>query len=129
MKPPSIKRFCQHCGEKFYARRKTAEYCSPNCRWKAWRERHPVDEPKGNRVVKQWYTKNQTVNLRECPVCKHSFFATNNQATKKYCSRACCQKAYRQRFEAKRRADVARRVIRHLEAMGCELYFGDTAAR
>jgi hypothetical protein len=129
MKPPSIKRYCQHCGERFLARRKNAEYCSPNCRWKAWRERQIASKPKGNRAVKAWYTRNQTVNLRECPVCKCSFFATNNQATKKYCNRACCQKAYRQRFETKRRADVARRVIRRLEAMGCELYFGDPVAR
>lgn len=73
---------CDVCGKEFVSQRKDASTCGPTCRKR---------KQSGDHITKIWQRR------FTCEVCGWSFLPTQPNQRPKYCSRACKQKAYRQR--------------------------------
>lgn len=108
-----MKRFCCQCGRQYEAWRKDAMYCSSTCRSRAFRATHPKPIRTSDQRRKMRETKLQMVELVKCCQCNVTWLGTPYNRHKMYCSRACQQRAYRERLAVKeqqrqRRVEVNR---------------------
>lgn len=84
-------RGCLHCGRPFHPSKRTALYCRPLCRQEARRVR---------RDGQRYYARKQREREMKpiaCAVCGHEMMFSPTRSTRRYCSNACRQYAYRHR--------------------------------
>jgi len=86
---------CKNCGVEFGARRKTAEFCSGNCRTKWHRKYKKSNVGSITPTESRRMTKSLRVESVICEGCHATFFVNGNNKQRKYHSNACKQKAYR----------------------------------
>lgn len=107
--------FCPVCGKSWF---KSSEhdrrvYCSSACKQRAYRQRKdPMTGSLTNlrkRGAAAAATKHGMAKRVTCECCGEEFWASgNNYGMTFYCSKACKQKAYRQRKAALRAGSVTR---------------------
>lgn len=95
-----LKHYCQQCGEVYHPRRTSARFCGPTCRQRYFRETHKAPVKRADIAIKRYETKLKTVKLVSCVQCNATFFVNGLQGCKMYCTRACKQRAYRERRAA-----------------------------
>lgn len=94
---------CEWCGNRFLnaSNSTVIKYCSSACKQAAYRDskrKKPRGyQPDTSPVEKAIETKTEQDRLFTCQQCGMGFEVNGLQHGSKYCSRACQQKAYRQR--------------------------------
>lgn len=90
------KQLCELCGKEFTSER-GREYCSENCRKKAWRQKNREKDLAQRRAYnkRHWQTIKPDIKDKKCETCSKVFTPSKFTPKQPYCSRLCRDAAWR----------------------------------